>query len=292
MTRVAYVNGRYVPLLDASVAMEDRAHQFSDGIYEYLAFYGRRPVSLKRHLKRLERSLKELRIPMPMNERALALVMRELIAKNSFENGGLYVQVSRGVARREHSFPKHQGRPTLTMSVAASKLPKAQEYAKGVSVISHPDLRWARRDIKTVSLLGNILAKQAAAEAKVKEAWLVKDDGTVTEGSTSNAFIVDGKGTIITHPATEAILSGVTREVAIELARKAGFRVEERSFSLAQAKKAAEAFMTSTSAKVLPIVKIDDQVIGGGKPGAVTKQLMELFNDYLRRETGREVMPI
>lgn len=292
MTRIAYVNGRYLPLHHATVSMEDRAHQFSDGVYEYLAFYGKMPVHAKRHLKRLARSLKELRIPMPMDEKALQVVMNELIARNTYENGGLYMQVSRGVAHREHAFPKHVVRPTLTLSVASSKLPNAQEYRHGVSVISQPDIRWGRRDIKTVSLLGNILAKQAANEAKVKEAWLVKPDGVVTEGSTSNAFIVDGNDTLITHPATEDILSGVTREVAIELARKAGLRVDERSFTLAQAKKAAEAFMTSTSAKVLPIVKIDDKTIGDGKPGPVTCRLLALYADYLKRETGCKVIPV
>nr|AEQ20352.1 D-alanine aminotransferase-like protein [uncultured bacterium CSL1] len=292
MTRIAYINGAYVPLNHAVVPMEDRAHQFSDGIYEYLAFYGKTPVHAELHLKRLERSLKELRIPMPMNPRALLGVMHELIARNTYDNGGLYLQVSRGVARREHAFPTHVLKPTVSMSVAPSKLPKSSEYTKGVAVISRPDIRWGRRDIKTVSLLGNILAKQAASEAKVKEAWLVGTDGMVTEGSTSNAFIVDRAGKIITHPANERILSGVSREVAIALARKAGMKVEERPFGLDEAKKASEAFMTSTSAKVLPIVSLDGKPIGSGKPGPVTQKLLKLYAAYLAKSVGHEVIAL
>lgn len=291
MTRIAYVNGRYVDHRHATISMDDRAHHFSDGVYEYLSFYNRKLVYPKRHLDRLERSVENLRIPMPMSKRALLLVMNQLIAHNTFENGGLYMQVSRGVARRDHAFPKVPVKPGLSICLSPSKMPTASEYQHGVRVISTPDQRWARRDIKTVSLLGNILAKQKAVEAGAREAWLVQSDGVVTEGSASNAYIVDTNGVVITHPLDAAILGGVTREFTLELMAKAGIKVEERTFTLQEALAASEAFMTSTSIKVLPVTRIDDTVIGNGKPGPVAQKLLALFADFLHHECGKEVLP-
>jgi len=287
MSRVSYVNGAYVHHCEAMVHIEDRGYQFSDGIYEYFAFYNRTLVDAGLHFKRLERSLAELQIALPMSTRAMAIVIRELIERNGREDGGVYLQISRGVARRDHAFPK-QVKPSLVITVCGSKLPSEDQLKNGVKVITQPDIRWDRCDIKSLSLLGNILAKQTAAEVKAREAWLV-DGKTVTEGSASNAYIVTKKGELITHPANHAILGGITRDVVLKLARKHKITVRERSFTLAEAKSAAEAFMTSTSANVLPVVMVDNQRIGSGKPGPITMQLQELYAKHIFKQTGKRI---
>lgn len=284
---IAYVNGRYVARDDAAVHIEDRGYQFSDGVYEYIAFYNRRQLDLDLHLKRLERSLKELHIGLPMSMAALKLVIAELIERNHREDGGLYIQVTRGVARRDHAFPK-ETKPALAMTVCASKLPKPHEMKDGVKVITQPDLRWSRRDIKSVSLLANVLAKQEASARKVREAWLVAPDGTVVEGSASNAYIVL-KGEIITHPADERILGGITRDVLLKLARKAQIPVAERAFNQVEMQKADEAFLTSTSANVLPVVAIDGAAVGSGKVGPITRRLQELYAAHVLKQTDKKL---
>lgn len=286
MPRIAYVNGSYVDHAQASVHIEDRGYQFSDGIYEYIAFYNRKLLDGDAHFKRLERSLNELEIGFPVAASALGIIIRELIERNGREDGGLYIQVTRGVARRDHVFPKNV-RPALVMTICGAKTPKPAEFENGVKVITYPDRRWGRRDIKSVSLLANILAKQEASRQKVREALLVRDDGTVNEGSTSNAFIVTKFGTLLTHPLDENILGGITRDVVLKLARKAGISVEEKAFNVTDARNAAEAFITSTSINVLPVVKINDKLIGGGKVGEVTKKLGELYNAHIFKQTGR-----
>jgi D-alanine transaminase len=282
---VAYVNGRYVPLAEASVHIEDRGYQFSDGIYEYFAFYNRTILDEDPHLARLERSLKELAIPMPVTLPALKLIMRELMERNSRDHGGLYLQATRGVARRDHAFPKQPPRSSLVLTVCASKFPKKKEVEEGVKVITHPDLRWQRRDIKSVSLLANVLAKQKAAAAGAREAWLLEGD-TVTEGAVSNSYIVNDKGEVITHPADHHILGGITRESLLKLAKKAGIKVIERPYTMTEVKKASEAFLTSTSANVLPVVRVDDMQIGDGKPGKTTRKLQEIYETHILKETG------
>lgn len=283
---VAYVNGRYVAVADAVTSIEDRGYHFADGVYEYIAFYNGRFVDLQPHLKRLERSLGELAIPMPMSLRAMEAVIHELVLRNRKRDGGLYLQVTRGVARRDHAFPK-AAKPVMSMTVCAPKLPKAHEIEQGAAVISRPDIRWGRCDIKTIALLPNILAKQEAAVAKAREVWLMLPDGIVTEGSASNAFIVTGEG-VVTHPADNRILPGITRAQVLRLARENGIGVQEKPFTLAEAKAAREAFLTSTSPNVLPVVSIDGAPVGNGAPGAVTRKLRDLYNDYLFAQTGRK----
>lgn len=287
MAKISYVNGRYVHHREALVHMEDRGYQFSDGVYEVMCFYNGRMLDEALHMKRLARSLKELRITAPMSDKALQLVTRELIARNGRENGTVYLQISRGVARRDHPFPKTV-RPSIVMAVTGGKMPKAKEVSDGVNVITIPDLRWQRRDIKSISLLANVLAKQAAAEAKAKEAWLYDEDGIISEGSSSNNAIVNAKGEIMTSPADHHILGGITRNVVLELARKNGFKVIEKSFSVKEAVAAKEAFMMSTTCNVLPVTLIDGKKVADGKPGPVTLKLLKLYHEHIYHETGKQ----
>lgn len=286
MANVAYVNGSYVNQCDAAVHIEDRGYQFSDGIYEYIAFYNRRFLDLDPHLKRLERSLKEVAIPMPLTIGGFKLVMHELIERNGREMGGFYIQVTRGVAKRDHSFPAKPPKPALVMTICTAKLPKPHELKDGVRVITYPEQRWARRDIKSISLLPNVLAKQAASAEKAREAWLITDGEVVTEGAVSNSYIVNTKGEVITHPTNENILGGITREMLIKHAKKSGITVVEKPFMLGDVKKASEAFLTSTSVGVIPVVTVGDITVGNGKPGEVTKKLMANFATHIEKETG------
>lgn len=287
MTRIAYHAGRYLNQAEAATSIEDRGYQFADGVYEYFAFYHGTILDADAHLARLSRSLAKLSIPRPMEWPALTLVMRELIDRNFRQDGGLYLQITRGIARRDHPFPKTPVAPVLTMTICEAKIPKPQEMKDGVRVITHPDERWAHCDIKSIALLANVLAKQACAASKAREAWLYLPDGTITEGSASNAFIVEN-GTLLTHPADRRILPGITRDVVLRLAREHGIPVQERAFSVAQAKAAREAFITSTSPNVLPVVKIDDTVLGEGAPGPLTKRLMVLYFAYIQAQTGKD----
>ena len=276
MTRQAYVDGRFVPISRARVAIEDRGYQFADGVYEVIKACDGEPRDLDRHLARLERSLGELRIPPPMSMRALALVIREALARNPLRKAIVYLQVTRGVAPRNHLFPSRV-RPSLVITVRRAPFPTDRERAEGVAVLSLPDQRWGRCDIKSISLLANLLAKQQAAEAGCREAWLVDREGRVTEGSASNAYIVDGEGRLVTHPLGPRILGGITRSVVLELAREAGIEVEERPFTLEEAKRAREAFLTSTTSLLLPVTRIDEQVVANGAPGSVTRRLARLY---------------
>ena len=276
MTRQAYVDGRFVPISRARVAIEDRGYQFADGVYEVIKALDGEPRDLDRHLARLERSLGELRIPPPMSMRALALVIREALARNPLRKAIVYLQVTRGVAPRNHLFPSRV-RPSLVITVRRAPFPTDRERAEGVAVLSLPDQRWGRCDIKSISLLANLLAKQQAAEAGCREAWLVDREGRVTEGSASNAYIVDGEGRLVTHPLGPRILGGITRSVVLELAREAGIEVEERPFTLEEAKRAREAFLTSTTSLLLPVTRIDEQVVANGAPGSITRRLARLY---------------
>lgn len=276
MSRVVYVNGQYVPHKTAAVHVEDRGYQFADGVYEVCAVREGRLVDGPRHMARLKRSLHELRIAWPMSERALGHVLREMVTRNRLRDGYLYLQITRGVARRDHAFPGPHVRPSLVVTARALDLKALDERAAaGVSVITVPDIRWKRVDIKSISLLPNVLAKQAAREAGAFEAWLVDRDGRVTEGSSSNAWIVTREGAVVTRPADGAILHGVTRAVLMDVARRESLRFEERPFTVAEAISAREAFMTSATAAVTPIVKIDDQLVGDGQPGRVAQALRQ-----------------
>lgn len=286
MASFSYVNGCYLPHAQASVHIEDRGYQFADGVYEYMAFYNRILLDADLHLKRLERSLKELEISPVISKKAIAVIMEELIERNGRNDGGLYLQITRGVSKRDHGFPANV-KPSLVMTICGAKTPKPHEVKDGVKAISLPDNRWERRDIKSVSLLANILAKQKAVEAGVREAWLLESDGTVNEGAVSNAFIISKKGELITHHADRNILAGITREIVLKLARKAGIMVAEREFNIVEAKASAEAFITSSSANVLPVVQIDDKIIGSGKVGDITKKLQELYLNHVYKQTGK-----
>ncbi len=287
MARISYVNGEYLLHSEAMVHVEDRGYKFADGIYEYCAFYNRTVLDADLHFKRLERSLRELEIPLPMSIPALAIVIRELIERNGKADGGLYLQVTRGVAKRDHPFTKHI-KPVLSMTVCGAKSPKPQEVKNGVHAITYPDHRWHRRDIKSVSLLANIIAKNEAAKHAVREAWLLMENGKFSEGSVSNTYIINAKGEILTHPADTHILGGVTRDVVLSLARANGIKVIEKPFSPADVKAASEAFITSTSANVLPVVKLDNVAIGNGKVGAVTQKLMALHHAHIFAQTGKQ----
>jgi D-alanine transaminase len=276
MARIAYVNGRFLPHAQASVHVEDRGYQFADGVYEVIAIRGGEPANEARHFARLERSLGELRIAAPMSLGALALVIRQLVRRNRLRDGIVYLQVTRGVAPRDHRFPDH-ARPSLVLTARRARPPDPALAEEGVAVIAIPDIRWGRCDIKAVALLPNALGKQQAHEAGAFEAWQVDAAGVVTEGTSTNAWIVTDAGEIVTHPADHAILDGVTRTRLIEVARAAGIPVTLRPFRLDEATAAREAFLTSTTAAVLPVVQIDDALVGDGWPGPVTRRLRELY---------------
>ena len=277
--RIAYVNGRYLPHGEAGVHIEDRALQLGDGIYEVTNVLDGRPIDEEPHLDRMERSLRELGIAMPMGRAALKLVMREMIARNRIANGLLYLQVTRGAVRRDHVPPKNAPRPTLIMTMRAQDVAAlASRMEKGIAVSVQPDIRWGRCDIKTVQLLPNLMAKQAARAAGAFEAWLVDQGGNVTEGGSTNAWIVTADGTVITRALSNAILPGVTRRVMMEAAAEAQLNVVERSFTVAEALAAKEAFITSATGAAVPVVTIDGATIGDGKPGPVTRRIRELYD--------------
>ncbi len=284
MSRVAYVNGLYTPFAKARVHVEDRGYQFADGVYEVIEVKGGALIDEARHLVRLARSLSELRIGAPLTDAALSVVLREIIARNRLREGFVYLQVTRGVARRDHLFPDPAPRPALVVTARAVDPAKAAAKAeKGIRVITLPDIRWKRPDIKTVSLIANVMAKQAAKERDSAEAWLLDDHGMVREGSSSNAWIIVEDGTIVTHPDDNAILRGVTRTTLLEVIAALGHRVEERHFSLAEAHAAREAFITGATTLVTPVVAIDDEPVGAGRPGPVATLLRQRFHDMARR---------
>jgi D-alanine transaminase len=276
MSRVAYVNGRYLPHADAAVHVEDRGYQFADGVYEVVAVMGDRFIDEAPHLARLDRSLNELRIAAPMSTAALKAVMREVVRRNRVRDGLIYIQMTRGVAPRDHSFPD-DARTQIVMTARRAKPASAKALEDGVKAISIPDIRWSRCDIKSVSLLPAVLGKQAAREAGAYEAWQIDRDGNVTEGTSTNAWIVSKEGEIITRQADHAILNGITRMTLLALAERHGLKFVERSFSLAEAKAAREAFITSSTSFVMPINQIDDAVIGNGRAGSFARALRDHY---------------
>ncbi|MCI0466942.1 MAG: D-amino-acid transaminase [Beijerinckiaceae bacterium] len=286
MTRVAYVNGRYVLHRAASVHIEDRGYQFADGVYEVCEVFRGALIDEKRHFERLAYSLAELRIAPPLRQGALAIVVREVLSRNKVENGFLYVQVTRGVARRDHLFPQPPVRPALVVTARQIKLETGEAKArKGVSVITLPDLRWKRVDIKSISLLPNVLARQLASESGAYEAWLIDSSGMVTEGAASNAWIVSSSGKIVTRQLDHAILRGITRTTLLELIASMKLALEERKFSLDEAFAAKEAFITGATTLIMPVVSIDSRAVGTGKPGPMTLKLRAIFHDIAARST-------
>lgn len=283
MPRVAYVDGRFVPLSRASVSVEDRGFQFSDGVYEVWAVLDGRLAEWDGHWTRLRRSLSELRIQQPATEAATLAVMRETVRRNRVRDGLLYLQVTRGAARRDHPFPDPPVRPTVVATCRPIS-PAALEAraATGVAVVTRPDIRWGRADIKSVSLLPNILAKQAAKEAGAAEAWMVDDAGLVTEGASTNAWIVDAEGRLRTRSTQSNILKGVTRTSIAAICAREGLRLEETPFTPEEARAAREAFFTAASAFVTPVVRIDGQAIGDGTPGPVSTRLRSLYLEHAR----------
>ena len=280
MSRIAYVNGRYVPHAQASVGIEDRGFQFADGVYEVCEVKGGRLVDERRHMARLDRSLSELRIARPMSPAALAIVLRETIGRNRVRDGIVYLQITRGVARRDFPFPPAGTKPSVIVTARANDPARIEQLAaEGIAVVTVPDIRWQRVDIKSVALLPNVLAKQAARDQGAREAWLVDAKGFVTEGASSNAWIVSRDGMLITHPLGRDILPGITRSVVIDVIKGQGLPFEERAFTVEEAYAAREAFVTSASQIVMPVVRIDGRPVGNGAPGLVASALRR---DYHR----------
>ena len=281
MPRIAYVNGRYVPHAQARVHVEDRGYQFGDGVYEVCEIRQGALVDERRHLDRLDRSLRELRIRQPMSRAALSHVLRETVRRNRVRDGLVYLQVTRGVAPRDHGFPAGEVDPALVVTAKSVDPVKSAGAAEaGIAVITVPDNRWERVDIKTVALLPNVLARQAAAEAGAAEAWFVDAEGYVTEGSSTNAWIIDGEGHMITRSADRGILRGITRSVVVDVLASEGLELVERAFTVEEAKRAREAFVTSATKLVTPVVQIDGQAIGNGRPGAIALRLRSLYHKH------------
>ncbi len=278
MSRVAYVNGQYVPHRQAAVHVEDRGYQFADGVYEVIAVSNGAFVDEEAHYDRLDRSLSELSIDRAMGRLALRTVLREVVRRNRVRDGIVYLQITRGVAPRDHAFPQ-LALPSLVVT-ARSQAPKRAARESGIEVITVPDVRWKRRDIKSISLLPNVLAKQAAVEAGVYEAWMVDDDGSVTEGSATNAWIVTADKELVTRKADETILDGITRRTVRDLAVAEGYRFVERPFTVEEAQAAKEVFLTSTTSWVMPVVAIDGNSVGNGAPGELTRALQALYSDH------------
>ncbi|BAT60455.1 D-alanine aminotransferase [Variibacter gotjawalensis] len=281
MSRIAYVNGMYVPHREAAVHVEDRGYQFADGVYEVCEVRGGRLIDERRHMERLLRSLSELRIDAPMPLSSLGVILRETVRRNRVRDGIVYLQVTRGVAPRDHAFPKKGTMPGVVVTARSIDATKGEKTAnEGIAVITVPENRWPRVDIKSVSLLPNVLAKQAAREAGAKEAWYVDAGGKVTEGSSSNAWIVTKDGRVVTRKADSAILRGITRTVLLDVLRDHGLKLEERAFTVEEAQTAREAFVTSASQLVMPVVSINGRTVANGEPGMLSLALRRDFHRF------------
>ena len=285
MSRVAYVNGQYLPHGEATIHVEDRGFQFADGVYEVWSVFDGRLADFDGHMTRLVRSLTELRIDVPMTKAALTRVLKETVRRNRVRNGIVYLQVTRGAARRDHPFPTQGTPPSIVVTSNSRNLAQSDaQAAKGVAVITVPDNRWGRCDIKTVGLLPNVLAKQAARDRGAYEAWFVDDMGLITEGASTNAWIVDADGKLRTRDTQANILNGITRTAILGLIAAEGVELDERPFSVEEAKAAREAFFTSAGAFVMPAVSIDGARIGDGKPGPIATRLRALYLEAAMRD--------
>jgi len=281
MSHIAYVNGRYLPQRDATVHIEDRGYQFADGVYEVVLVWNGIPVDYGPHIVRLQRSMAELRMREPMSAGAMTVVMKEIVRRNRITTGIVYMQVNRGVAPRAHPFPNANTKPSMVVTAKSFAGSSDAMAEQGAKVVTARDIRWERRDIKSVGLLANVLARQSASEAKAYEAILVTADGTVTEASASNAWIITADKTIVTHPTTNAILGGITRSTVIDLAREAGYKVTERPFTLDEALAAKEVFLTGTTTFVMPVTQIDDQPVANGSSGLIALDLRKRYRNYM-----------
>lgn len=281
MDQIAYVNGSFVPMADAKVSILDRGFLFADGIYEVSAVLDGKLVDNASHLARLKRSVGEISLELPESIERIQDIQKELIARNSLVNGMVYLEVTRGAATgRDFTFPKGV-RPTLIMFTAVKDIVNAPSARQGINVITVPDIRWVRRDIKSVALLAQVLAKQAAAEAGAGEAWMI-EDGLVTEGGSSSAFILTQDDVLVTRQNGSEILPGCTRKAVVALAEERQLRVEERPFSISEALAAKEAFITSATLFVQAVVSIDGRKVANGKPGPMTDRLREIYVDFAR----------
>ncbi|MEQ8387914.1 MAG: D-amino-acid transaminase [Alphaproteobacteria bacterium] len=276
MSRISYVNGRYLPHRQARVHIEDRGYQFADGVYEVIAIRHGRPIDYARHIDRLERSLDAIHLNWPVTPSVLAQVIRRVCHRNRVMDGIVYVQITRGQARRDHAFPARPV-PSLVVTARSGRLPPAALLETGIDVITVPDLRWTRCDIKSIALLPNVLGKQAARDAGAFEAWQIDADGFITEGTSTNAWIIDASGRIRTRSLDRSILAGITRDVVFEVAAREGLAIAQEKFTLDEALSAREAFLTSTTSFVLPVVKIDGKPVGGGRPGPVSRRLAAAY---------------
>jgi len=280
MDRIAWLNGAFVPLAEAKVSAQDRGFLFADGIYEFTAVLDGKLVDSDAHLARFERSAEGLGLRLPMASGEIAAIQRELIARNSLDQGGIYFQLTGGPAERDFLAPSTE--PTLFMFTQAADVLERPAAKSGIAVKTITDPRWARRDIKSIMLLGQVMAKREAAAAGAQEAWLVDEHGFITEGASSSALIVAADGTLVTRPNSRAILPGCTRKAVLAIAERDGVKVEERLFSVAEALAAREAILTSASNFVLPIVMIDGRPIGDGSPGPIARRLRELYIEAAR----------
>ena len=283
MARWAYVNGRYVPHDRAAVHVEDRGYQLADGVYEVVAVLDGRYADMDGHLDRLGRSLDALRISWPVDRRVLVRIMAELVRRNRIRNGSIYVQVTRGVAPRDFRFPSPRPSAIVVTTKHVQRWTQPGQLEEGVAVVTMPDIRWGRRDIKTIGLLAQVLGKQRASEAGAFEGWMLDPDGTVTEGCSSNAWIVTPAGVLVTRDPSEKILNGITRLSLLRLAREAGIPVEERPFTLDEAYGAREAFLSSAGTFAMPVTRIDGRPVGEGKPGRIALALRQAYLDDVMR---------
>jgi D-alanine transaminase len=282
LDQIAYVNGAFVPLTEAKVSILDRGFLFADGIYEVSAVLDGKLVDNASHLARLERSVGEISLALPESLSRIVEIEQELIARNQLDSGLVYMEVTRGAdVGRDFAFPKGSVKPTLVMFTSVKDIVNAPAAKTGIRVITVPDIRWARRDIKSVALLAQVLAKQAAAEAGAGEAWMI-EDGKVTEGGSSSAFILTQDDVLVTRQNSSAILPGCTRKAVVALAEERQLRVEERPFTVDEALAAKEAFITSASLFVQPVVSIDGKTVAGGKPGPMATRLREIYIDFAR----------
>ena len=285
MSRIVYVNGRFFPEAEAHISVFDRGFLFGDGVYEVSSVLDGGLVDNAAHLARLERSLGALGIASPATPEEIVCAQKELVARNELDEGVVYLQITRGPADRDFAYPP-EPKPTLVMFTQKKALVDNPLAASGITVVTVPEVRWKHRDVKTVGLLAASMAKQAALDAGADDAWMV-EDGFVTEGSSNNAYIVTGDGTVVTRHLGSEILHGITRAVVLKLARERQIALEERSFTVEEAKDAAEAFITSASTFVLPVVGIDGETVGDGTPGPITRRLREIYVESARAGADR-----
>lgn len=286
MSRISYVNGFYQRHDDAFVHVEDRGYQFADGVYEVCAVLGGHVLDFEGHWARLLRSLDGLNIPLRVEKRPFAVILDQVIRRNRLKDGIVYFQMTRGVASRDHAIG-HSPIPTLVVTAKRLDFKEKAYLARyGVGAVSTPDMRWSRCDIKSISLLPNTLVKEVARRRRAYEAWMVGEDDVVHEGSSTNIWIVDSAGVLRTHPLSDQILGGITRDSLCHLAKGLGYEVEERAFTLEEARSAREAFISSSTNFVMPVVELDGQSIGNGQPGDVTLTLCAAYWEYVQQQTG------